>query len=190
VVVKRFRSWERREPVREWTALVLLAEFAPGLAPAPVRADLAADPPVVEMSRLPGVQLGGSPLTAAQADALVLALGRLRNAVPGTRLAGLGDAGLNAARLARQVTGMLTAHHAVDQHGLVRRAWSDAGLPADVLLGSFDLTAAEQCRVREYRRLCALFWLMLLLPGSPAHARNPPGTLERQAARLLLLLGR
>jgi Phosphotransferase enzyme family len=256
VVVKRFRSWDRREPVREWTALVLLAEFAPGLAPAPVRADLAADPPVVEMSRLPGVQLGGSPLTAAQADALVLALGRLWNAVPGTRLAGLGDAGLNAARLARQVTGMLTAHHAVDQHGLVRRAWqagadwfssgalnrldggdpvlgqgdsnlanflwdgtevrivdfedsgpsdrafeladlvehisawSDAGLPADVLLGSFDLTAAEQCRVREYRRLCALFWLMLLLPGSPAHARNPPGTLERQAARLLLLLGR
>jgi hypothetical protein len=34
----------------------------------------------------------------------------------------------------------------------------------------------------------ALFWLMLLLPGSPAHHRNPPGTLERQAARLLLLL--
>jgi hypothetical protein len=27
----------------------------------------------------------------------------------------------------------------------------------------------------------------MLLPGSPAHHRNPPGTLERQAARLLLL---
>ena len=40
VVVKRFRSRARREPVREWTALVLLAEFAPGLAAAPVRADL------------------------------------------------------------------------------------------------------------------------------------------------------
>jgi hypothetical protein len=42
---------------------------------------------VIEMSRLPGVPLGGSPLTAAQADALVLALGRLWNAVPGTILA-------------------------------------------------------------------------------------------------------
>jgi hypothetical protein len=89
VVVKRFRSWDRREPVREWTALVLLAEFAPGLAAVPVRADLAAEPPAIEMSRLPGVPLGGSPLTAAQADALVLALGRLWKAVPGTSLAGL-----------------------------------------------------------------------------------------------------
>ena len=59
MVVKRFRSWDRREAVREWTALVLLAEFAPGLAAVPVRADLAADPPVVEMSWLPGVPLGG-----------------------------------------------------------------------------------------------------------------------------------
>jgi hypothetical protein len=42
--------------------------------------------------------------------------------------------------------------------------------------------------VREYRRLSALFWLMMLLPGSPAHRRNPPGTLERQATRLLFLL--
>jgi aminoglycoside phosphotransferase (APT) family kinase protein len=256
VVVKRFRSWDRREPAREWTALVLLAEFSPGLAPAPVRADLAADPPVVEMSRLPGVPLGGSPLTAAQADALVLALGRLWNAVPGTRLADLGETGANASQLTRQVAAMLTAQHALDDHGLVRRAWqagadwfsggaldrlddgdpvlgqgdsnlanflwdgtavrivdfedsgpsdrafeladlvehisvwSDVGLPSDVLLGSFGLAAAEQVRVREYRRLCALFWLMLLLPGNPAHDRNPPGTLERQAARLLVLLGR
>ena len=254
MVVKRFRSWGRREPVREWTALVLLAEFAPGLAAAPVRADLAADPPVIEMSQLPGVPLGGSPLTAAQADALVLALDRLWNAVPGTRLADLGETGRNASQLARRVTAMLTAHRAMDDHVLVRRArqagadwfssgalgrldggevvlgqgdanlanflwdgsqvrivdfedsgpsdrafelavlvehisaWSDAGLSADAFLGSFGLTAAEQVRVREYRRLSALFWLMMLLPGSPAHDRNPPGTLERQATRLLLLL--
>ena len=67
-------------------------------------------------------------------------------------------------------------------------AWSDAGLSADAFLGSFGLTAAEQVRVREYRCLSALFWLMMLPPGSPAHDRNPPGTLERQATRLLLLL--
>jgi aminoglycoside phosphotransferase (APT) family kinase protein len=256
VVVKRFRSWDRREPFREWTALVLLAEFAPGLAAVPVRADLAADPPAIEMSRLPGVPLGGSPLTAAQADALVLALGRLWKAVPGTSLAGLGAAGANASQLTRQVAAMLTAQHGLDSHGIVRRAWqagadwfhggalgrldggdpvlgqgdsnlanflwdgtevrivdfedsgpsdrafeladlvehisawSDAGLPAEGLLGSFDLTAAEQVGVREYRRLCALFWLVMLLPGRPGHDRNPPGTLERQAERLLRLLER
>lgn len=67
-------------------------------------------------------------------------------------------------------------------------AWSDAGLSADVFLALFDLTAAEQVKVREYRRLSALFWLLMLQPGSPAHHRNPPGTLERQATRLLLLL--
>jgi hypothetical protein len=67
-------------------------------------------------------------------------------------------------------------------------AWSDAGLSADAFLVVFDLTAAEQVRVREYRRLAALFWLMMLLPDSPAQHRNPPGTLERQASRLLLLL--
>ena len=77
LVVKRFRSWNRREPVREWTALMLLAEFAPGLAAAPVRADLVADPPMIEMSQLSGVPLGGSPLSATQADALALALDRL-----------------------------------------------------------------------------------------------------------------
>ncbi len=52
----------------------------------------------------------------------------------------------------------------------------------------FDLTRAEQSRVRDFRRLAALFWLLLLRPGSPASDRNPPGTLERQADRLLSLL--
>jgi hypothetical protein len=115
VVVKRFRSWDRREPVREWTALTLLAEFAPGLAAAPLRADLAADPPMIEMAQLPGVPLGRSPLSAAQADALVLALDRLWNAVPGTRLAVLGETGANASQLTRQVTRMLTGQHAPDR---------------------------------------------------------------------------
>ena len=68
-------------------------------------------------------------------------------------------------------------------------AWSDAGLPADVLLGSFDLTAAEQIRVREYRRLCALFWLRCCC-RAVAVTTQSAGTLEWRAARLLLLLGR
>jgi hypothetical protein len=33
VVTKRYRSWHRREPEREWAALTLLAEYAPGLLP-------------------------------------------------------------------------------------------------------------------------------------------------------------
>jgi hypothetical protein len=35
----------------------------------------------------------------------------------------------------------------------------------------------------------ALFWLLMLLPGGPASTRNPPGTLDLQASRLLTLLG-
>lgn len=256
VVIKQFRSWDRREPAREWTALTLLAEFAPGLAATPVRADLTADPPVIEMSWLPGVPLGDASLSAAQAEALALALGWLWSAVPRARLKDLGGPGLNAAQLARRVMDMLAARHTTDDHALVRRAWeagadwfssgvfdglgggdvvlgqgdsnlanflwdgtqvrlvdfedsgpsdrafelavlvehisawSDAGLSADAFLPLFDLTVAEQARVREYRRLAAVFWLMMLLPGSPAHQRNPPGTVERQAARLLLLLDR
>jgi hypothetical protein len=253
VVIKRFRSWDRGEPAREWAALTLLAEFAPGLAAAPIRADLAADPPMIEMSRVVGVPLGGTPLSAAQAGALALALDRLWNAVPRARLTGLYRPGLNVSQLAHRVTAMLAAHQAIDDV-LVRRAWqagadwfsggaldslnrdevvlgqgdcnlanflwdgtqvrivdfedsgpsdrafelavlvehisawSDAALSADAFLARFGLTAAEQVRVREYRRLSALFWLMMLLPGRPAHHRNPSGTLERQAARLVLLL--
>jgi hypothetical protein len=59
VVVKRFRSWDQDRHGREWRALTLLAEYAPGLAPEPLRAALDADPPVIEMSRLDGVPLAG-----------------------------------------------------------------------------------------------------------------------------------
>jgi hypothetical protein len=108
LVTKRFRSWDRGEPAREWAALTLLAEFAPGLPPAPIRADLDAHPPAIVMSCLPGTALGD---------------------------------------------------------------------------------ASEQARLREFRRLAALFWLLLLLPGGEAGRRNPSGTLGRQAERLLALLG-
>ena len=53
IVVKRFRSCRRSEPVREWTALTLLAKFAPGLAPIPISADLDGDSPALTMSLLP-----------------------------------------------------------------------------------------------------------------------------------------
>ena len=52
VVRKRYRRTDRDEPAREWAALVLLDEHAPGLAPRPLARET--DPPVVVMSRLPG----------------------------------------------------------------------------------------------------------------------------------------
>ena len=256
VVVKRFRSWDRREPAREWNALMLLAEFAPDLAATPVRADLAADLPVIEMSRLPGVPLGGAPVSGAQAGALAVALGQLWQAVPSARLTDPVRPEANASQLVSRVTRMLAEHRPVDDLAIARQAWqagarwfsgdaldridggavvlgqgdsnlanflwdgarvrivdfedsgpsdrafelavlvehisawSDADLSADLFLARFDLTAAERVKVREYRRLSALFWLLMLRPDGPAHRRNPPGTLERQAARLLQLLGR
>jgi Ser/Thr protein kinase RdoA (MazF antagonist) len=92
-VVKRFRHWARQEPRREWQALTLLARYAPGLAPEPVRADLMADPPEVIMSRLPGEPLGTRAATDAQVDAMAAALNRLHHAIPATVLDAVGEVG-------------------------------------------------------------------------------------------------
>jgi Ser/Thr protein kinase RdoA (MazF antagonist) len=67
--------------------------------------------------------------------------------------------------------------------------WPDARLDTEALLTGFSLTRLERSGLAEYRRLAALFWLLMLLPGGPASTRNPPGTLDLQASRLLTLLG-
>jgi aminoglycoside phosphotransferase (APT) family kinase protein len=70
VVRKRYRRTDRDEPAREWEALALLDEQAPGLAPRPLARE--ADPPVLVMSRLAGdpVDTVLTPaLTAAMVDA-------------------------------------------------------------------------------------------------------------------------
>ena len=82
VVVKRFGSYERGEHLCEWRGLRLLDRHSPGLAPRPLTADLAADPPTVTMSRLPGEPLGGRPLTRAELAAVAGAMDRLHSAVP------------------------------------------------------------------------------------------------------------
>jgi aminoglycoside phosphotransferase (APT) family kinase protein len=76
-VIKRYSSWHRGEPQREWTALTLLAEHAPGVAPSPVRAVLDAYPPTITMSRLPGHVLRGEHATDEQVKAIADALNRL-----------------------------------------------------------------------------------------------------------------
>jgi aminoglycoside phosphotransferase len=256
IVVKRFRSWSRDEPVREWTALMLLAEFAPGLAPVPVSADLSGSPPTLTMSWLPGTELGTAPVTTAQERALAVALQRLWGAVPAADLRFPPAVAPNPVSFTRQVRAMAAGGPALGDDPVVRRAyaiavawlddgaaerhgaaaqsavlgqgdpclanflwdggqvrfvdfedagpsdrafelailtehisaWSDAGLDAAEFLSRFGLTHAEAVRVHDFRRLAALFWLIMLRPGSRSANRNPPGTLRRQALRLLELL--
>jgi Ser/Thr protein kinase RdoA (MazF antagonist) len=256
VVIKRFKSVDRYEPAREWRALCLLAEYAPGLAPAPVRADLASSPAVIEMSWLPGERLGGQRLTSRQEHALADALSQLWQSVPASKLAKLpGDSGNPAqlVRLVREVaaaTGDLSDDRVVhkaradglawfetavaasdgliggqnilgqgdanlanflwdgqrvrlvdfEDSGLSDRAfelavlvehiscWNEAGMDAERLISLFDLDETERRRLADCRRLAAMYWLLLLLPGGRASTRNPPGTLRQQAERLLCLL--
>ena len=256
VVVKRFRSWSRGEPAREWAALTLLAEFAPDLAPLPVRAALQADPPEIMMSHVRGTA-PGAPVTPSEADALGVALHRLWCSVPRARLTPAFGTELMSAAFAGRVRSMAAAARpepggplaqeafrtsaawlasgALDRRraagedavlgqgdpnlanflwdgalmrivdfedsGVSDRAfelavlvehlsvWPDARLDAAAFLAGFSLTRPERARLAEYRRLAALFWLLMLLPGGPASTRNPPGTLSLQASRLLTLLG-
>lgn len=255
LVVKRFRSYTRGEPRREWRALGLLARYAPGLAPAPVQAALDADPPVVAMSRLPGDAMGTQPLTPDEIAAVAASIGRLHRAPPpgvldraepmpfgpvtavaqvramaaargvpedpaarrALRYASLwlerGQVERAAARGYTAVFGHGDANLANYLHdgGTVRlvdfedsgrsdRAWELAiftehlsvhgrgQVPAQLALGHFETEAAERARILEYRRLLATFWLLMLLPGGPAQRRNPSGTLQHQAFRLLDLL--
>ena len=68
--------------------------------------------------------------------------------------------------------------------------WVEHPLDVPGFLGRFELTAAEAARLADCRRLLALVWLFLLLfDARRDHPRNPPGTAERQAGRLLGLLG-
>lgn len=66
--------------------------------------------------------------------------------------------------------------------------WAHAGIDAAVFLDHFDLNPGQRQRVTQLRRLFAAFWIMRLRPNGPAYQRNPPGTFERQGARLLDLL--
>ena len=126
IVVKRFVQADRGEPAREWRALTLLAEHAPGLAPEPIRADLAADPAVIEMSLLPGEPLGGRPLTPDQESALVRAMGQLWQSVPVGRVIQLPGESGNEAQLLSAVAELAAGVHIGDDP-VIRQATS-AGL--------------------------------------------------------------
>lgn len=78
VVRKRYRRTSRGEPDREWAALVLLDEHAPGLAPRPLSREI--EPPVVVMSRVDGAHLERA-LAPVELTAMIAAY-RLLFAVP------------------------------------------------------------------------------------------------------------
>lgn len=237
-ITKRYTSWSRQEPSREWTALQLLAPS--GLTPVPLATSGTppADPsfplrPWVSMSIVPGTPFEGS-LTTAQLDALGDALATLWS-VPPTGLL-LIDLSALLARTKAGLSGLKTG-----VIGKAASAWlaSDAQVPAltDPVLAHGDPNLAnylwdgKRVRIVDFedsgigdrtvelanlvehlsgratdwtpllarfpvdkdrftaaRCLWAAFWLTLVCPGGPSEHRNPPGTGELQAERLLKLL--
>ncbi|MDP4510910.1 phosphotransferase family protein [Nonomuraea turcica] len=78
VVTKRYVDGKQGGAEREWRALTLLAEHAPGLAPEPI----AFEAGVVSMTRIDGVSLRGLSVGDAQVAAMAEALDVLYAAVP------------------------------------------------------------------------------------------------------------
>ena len=254
-VVKRFRHGCGAEATREWRALSLLHEHAPGLAPRPIGASLDEQQPEIVMSRVPGQSLTGH-VTSNQLDAIALALDRMHYAPPAAAYSGFErtfppetfpaqiqklaaacpedtadpltrhalqevlawlTTGDWAARLAEsdqyQVFGQGDGNLAnflwdgtnvrvvdFEDSGPSSRAqaladftehltvWAHGGIDADDFLNRFDLSPAERDEVLNLRRIMAAAWLIMLLPGGRASQRNPAGTEQRAAGRLLDLL--
>ncbi len=124
VVIKRYRQYGRGEPAREWRALQLLAEHAPGLAPEPLRADLDGDEPVIEMTLLPGEPLGGAPLAQEQEAALVRALGQLWQSVPVERVIPVAGEHGNEAQLVQEVSTLIDQRPDLGEDPLVQAAYA------------------------------------------------------------------
>ncbi len=108
-VHKRYVSWDRGEPDREWACLSLLAERAPGVAPRPLRRQTSDGSPVIVMERLPGEPLGGAPLTSAQTVSLGQALRQLYDVpLAAIHAAGIGERQSGPTTGARDVTEWLS----------------------------------------------------------------------------------
>jgi aminoglycoside phosphotransferase (APT) family kinase protein len=256
-VVKRYRSWDRGEPDREWHALSLLHEHCPGLAPEPIAFTSQSGTPAITMTRVPGVPLGSAALTEPQQVAVADAMTRLHRALPGPELARLGERRSGPAELLSELRSWskepVTALSPVvaeaktagttwldevaisdlkgaatesvftlgdgnlgnfiwdgDQCRLVDfedsgvsqvafesadfvehvSVWLRGLVHEDALLESLKMSGHQQERLMNCRRLFAVFWLLMLLPGARGHHRNPVGSVERQAHRLLGLLER
>lgn len=58
----------------------------------------------------------------------------------------------------------------------------------ELLVDAVGLSTPERMRFEQYRRLWAIFWLLMLLPGRGGFRRNPSGTTEAQAEHVDRLL--
>lgn len=91
-VRKRYVSWHDGEAEREWGCLTLLAAYAAGVAPRPLRRETYDGGPVVVMERLPGESLGHAPLTREQTSSLGRSLRQLYDVpVESIRAANIGE---------------------------------------------------------------------------------------------------
>ncbi len=254
-VVKRYRSWDRGEPEREWRALSLLHRLSPGLAPEPLEQRIEAAAPCIVMTRLPGEPLGAAPLTPDQVTGLGRTLRRLHTTVPADELSSAPERREASVQLSARLRSWLREPHrdvGPTVGAALRAATSLVSSPEmGVLIASSQRTAfthadgnlsnflwdGQTCRIVDFedsgvsdpayevadllehvsvwlpnlidaqhlveavgfskeheshlagfRRLFAVYWLLMLLPGNPAHARNPEGTVDRQARRLLKML--
>ncbi|MEV6155884.1 aminoglycoside phosphotransferase family protein [Nonomuraea sp. NPDC052129] len=124
VVIKQYRRLDHGQPEREWRALELLNKYSPGLAPAPVNADLEADPPTVVMSRLGGAAVAG-PIEGHLADALAEAVTEVQQAIPQRVLERVPARAGHPVELLDQVRSWWVA--ASDADPVVRDAFREAG---------------------------------------------------------------
>ena len=126
-VVKRFRAPAGDKPAREWAALTLLARYAPGLAPEPVRADLAGSSPEIVMSRLAGEPLGTRPATDVQVAAIASAIAVLHEAIPAAVLGSVRPAGSGTLRnVGRRARALAAAGRPESLGSLPRQAYNAA----------------------------------------------------------------
>lgn len=240
VLTKRYASWPRDEPGREWAALELVSRHAPDLVPAPLDRTGAAGSgrrlsPSISMTVVPGAPLSGS-LSQPQLDALSDALRTLWSIppddLPPIDMSALVERTRTGLAVLRDVPGVIgsaaqawleTEHELNDvqdpvvAHGdpnLENYLWDgtrvrivdfeDAGrgdLAVELAnlvehlagrrtdwTGFADRFAVDAERFHAARCLWAAFWLTLVGPGGPSAARNPPGTAEAQAGRVLALV--
>ncbi|GAA0573211.1 aminoglycoside phosphotransferase family protein [Kribbella sandramycini] len=231
---KRFSSWSRAEPDREWATLTALSRARPSLVPSPLRRGT----DWVEMTHLPGLPLS-APLTRRQLPALGDALQLLWSVPPAdllplevpslltrtadglailrSRAGVIGSAAAEAADWLDQASGLADVHDPVVGHGdpnLANYLWDgecvriidfeDAGLGdrtfelanlVEHLAGRGTLWndllerfPVDPTRLHAARCLWAAFWLVLIGPGGPSAQRNPSGTADAQARRLLGLI--
>jgi hypothetical protein len=235
VLTKRYVSWPRDEPGREWAALELISRHLPDLAPKPLHR--VTSPPSIAMTVVPGIPFSGS-LDGGQLAALGDALRDLWSIPPDGLLAI--DTSALVARVRgglvvlRDVPGVIgsAARASLDMpyelidvrdpvlaHGdpnLENYLWDgsrvrivdfeDAGRGDRAIelanlvehlsgrgtdwTGFADRLAVDPDRFHAARCLWAAFWLTLVGPGGPGAARNPPGTAEAQAGRVLALVRR